>query len=94
VFQVFPFGLNASPWAFTRFVKFMANSLTTRGIRCLAYMHDIIMMAPSWLAALQAGASLTLLSDLGWLVNWEKSSLDPSQSKVFLDLTVDTLSEP
>jgi ABC-type uncharacterized transport system permease subunit len=52
MFRVFLFGLNASPWVFTRFVKFMVNALVAKGIWCLAYMDDIIVMAPSWPAAL------------------------------------------
>lgn len=92
---MFPFGLNTSLWAFTQFVKATTNQLITLGIWCLAYMDDIIVMALSKVEALQAQEKmLSLLTDLGWLVNWEKSSLKPSQAKEFLGLMVDTLGEP
>jgi hypothetical protein len=37
---------------------------------------------------------LNLLLDLSWSVNWEKSSLKPSQTKEFLGLTVNTSAKP
>ncbi len=46
-FRVFLLGLNTLPWVFTRFMKFTANTLVTKGIQCLAYMDNIIMMVPS-----------------------------------------------
>jgi hypothetical protein len=93
-YKVLPFGLNASPWFFTHFVNAMTNALNVKGICCLAYMDDLIVMAPSQAQVLQDhNATVALLKDLGWSINWEKSSLTPSQSKEFLGLTVDTANE-
>ncbi|ELR21969.1 uncharacterized protein ACA1_325410 [Acanthamoeba castellanii str. Neff] len=51
-------------------------------------------MASSWEEALQAqSTTLALLTNLGWSVNWEKSSLEPSQAKEFLGLIVDMMVE-
>ncbi len=37
---------------------------------------------------------LSTLTNLGWAINWEKSSLEPSQAKEFLGLIINTTSEP
>ena len=37
---------------------------------------------------------LSMLTDLGWVINWEKLSLELSQVKQFLGLIVDTTLEP
>lgn len=90
-YQGFPFGLNASPWIFTRFVRATTRALMAKGVRCLAYMDDLIVMASSLAEALEKRCVvLKTLADLGWHISLEKSSLDPSQSKEFLGLTVDT----
>jgi hypothetical protein len=76
-------------------VKATTNILTQKGICCLAYMDNIIMRVCSQEEALQAcNMTLSTLADLGWVVNWDKSSLKPSQVKEFLGLIVDTTSEP
>ena len=50
-------------------------------------MDDIIVMVCSQEEALQAcDMTLSTLADLGWAVNRDKSSLEPSQAKEFLAL--------
>ena len=53
-FKVCPFSLNASPWIFTCIVKASMNTLVWKGIWCLAYMDNIIVMVSSRVEALQA----------------------------------------
>lgn len=36
---------------------------------------------------------LSTLESLGWMVSWEKSSLDPSQSKVYLGYWVESVAQ-
>ncbi|ELR21193.1 uncharacterized protein ACA1_285520 [Acanthamoeba castellanii str. Neff] len=58
-------------------------------------MDDIIVMAHSQEEALQAhNTTLSTLANLSWVVNWDKSSLKPSQAKEFLGLIINTTSEP
>jgi len=73
----------------------MMMALMAKGIWCMAYMDDLIIMAPSWPKALhQWTVVLKTISGLGWHINYEKSLLEPSQSKEFLGLMVDTLAKP
>ena len=52
------------------------------------------MMTHSQEEALQAhNTTLSTLANLSWTVNWDKSSLKPSQAKEFLGLIIDTTSE-
>jgi len=61
----------------------------------MAYMDDLIVMAPSKAEALRQQVTvLETISGLGWHINYEKSLLEPSQSKEFLGLMVDTSTEP
>ncbi len=47
-FTVLPFGLAASPWAFTRFVRTTVTHLRQLGMRVLAYMDDLFIMGSSF----------------------------------------------
>ena len=55
-----------------------------RGVQCIAYLEEWIVWAPSYkncqLAVLQVVGTLR---DLGFLINWEKSVIKPSQLLVW-----------
>ena len=53
-----------------------------RGVRSLPWLDDILLhyQARSYVAALQIRTwAITVLLDLGWLISWEKSTLDPTR---------------
>lgn len=94
-FKVLPFSLSVSPWGFMHFIQATVHHLHHLGLQALTYMDDLIVMAPSKIEAFQAHkTTLCLLHSLGWQVNWEKSSLNPSQTNKFLGHIVDTMGEP
>lgn len=94
-YNVFPFGLQSSPWVFSRLVAVVVKILRARGHRVLAYVDDIILLERSQEACKRlTRETLELLLSLGWHINWEKSSLVPSQSSTFLGLLVDTSGTP
>ena len=47
-----------------------------RGIRIIVYLDDFLILLPQW---------------LGFTINWDKSSLEPTQSLTFLCLSIDSL---
>lgn len=94
-YQVLPFGMSASPWLFTRFVRATIRHLRRLGIQVMAYMDDIIVIGQSLdLTRQHLRSTLELLDRLGWQVNYEKSDLVPGQVKEFLGLLVNTTGPP
>ena len=89
-YQVLPFGLRDSPWVFTRLVATLVSHLRCRGIRIHHYLDDWLVLASSrdlLLSHLQE--VLLCAQSLGFLINWEKSSLVPSQVPIYLGAALD-----
>ena len=84
-FKVLPFGLSTAPYIFSRVLSHPLEILRREGIGILGYLDDLILWAPSALA-LEANVRRTtsLLQGLGFVLNWEKSSLLPTQDTVWL----------
>ena len=79
-FKALPFGLSTAPMEFTvvaRKVKLMALQM---GIRIHQYLYDWLVRAMSNQTCLQHTQTLVaFFEELGWLLNREKSELDPKQ---------------
>ena len=89
-FQVLPFGLRDSPWVFTRLVATLVGHLRCRGIRIHHYLDDWLILASSrdlLLSHLQE--VLLCAQSVGFLINWKKSSLVPSQVPIYLGAVLD-----
>ena len=79
-YNVLPFGLTSSPRIFSKVLRPVIVYLRAQGVRISAYLDDIIVTCRSKQQLLsQVEEILKLLSDLGFTVNFEKSSLVPSQ---------------
>jgi hypothetical protein len=90
-FNTMPFGLNTAPRAFTKLMRPVVAVLRQKGIRLVIYLDDILLLAETPVAAREnTCALLDLLTQLGFLINWPKSSLVPSQSIEFLGFRLDT----
>ena len=90
-FLVVPFGLSTAPFIFTMVTKPVAAYLRSRGIRVIFYLDDILVIGKSKDECERNLQSvLTLLQELGFLINWKKSNLCPSQRFLFLGLLWDT----
>ncbi|MCP4143312.1 MAG: hypothetical protein GY755_23990, partial [Chloroflexi bacterium] len=99
VFQYLPFGLSPAPWVFTRIIKPIKSKLHTLMILIFSYLDDFILFAENAvLLSDSTKTTLKLLQNLGFAINWEKSSLTPAQEVEFLgvswDLKNGTLSVP
>ena len=92
-FACLPFGLASAPRVFTKLLKPVLSFLRQRGIRLIAYLDDFLIMAESKQLALQhAATTLNILEGLGFVINYQKSLLIPSQQIEFLGYIVNSVS--
>ena len=79
-FKAMPFGLSTAPMEFTVLAKEVKLMAIHRGIRAHQYLDDWLVRARSQHIYLQHPQILVkMCQDLGWLVNLEKSELEPKQ---------------
>ena len=91
-FAALPFGLTSAPRVFTKVLKPVIANMRQRGIRCLIYIDDLIIVASSKMECNeQAAFAVQLLTDLGFNVNMEKSNLVPKTRVEFLGFVLDSL---
>ena len=79
-FKALPFGLSTAPMEFTVIAKELKLMAIQKGIRIHQYLDDWLVRAISHWECLQHTQVLVRMrQDLGWMVNTEKSELDPKQ---------------
>ena len=79
-FKALPFGLSTAPLEFTVVVKEVKLMAIHKGIRIHQYLDDWLVRARSHQACLQHTQDLVkICQKLGWLVNLDKSELEPKQ---------------
>ena len=79
-FKALPFGLSTAPLEFTVVAKEIKLMAIHKGIRIHQYLDDWLVRAKSHQVCLQHTKDLLkLCQDLGWIVNLEKSELEPKQ---------------
>ena len=79
-FKALPFGLSTALMEFTVLAKEVKLMAIHKGIRVHQYLDDWLVRAGSQETCLQHTQILVnLCQDLGWLVNLEKSELEPKQ---------------
>ena len=79
-FKPLPFGLSTAPMEFTVLAKEVKLMAIHKGIRIHQYLDDWLVRARSQETCLQHTQILVkMCQDLGWLVNLEKSELEPKQ---------------
>ena len=90
-FVCLPFGLASAPRVFTKVMRTVVTFLRNRGIRCVIYLDDLLLMnkSPSTLKE-HTTLTLDLLEALGFLVNYPKSHLTPSQEMEYLGFLIDS----
>ncbi len=76
---------------FTKILRPAIEALRSKGIKVVAYMDDIFLMAKSSLNCLkQESMLIQLLQSPGWYISPEKSHLVPDQVRDHLGFTLDT----
>jgi len=84
-FKAMPFGLSTAPAFFTRLLRPVAAHLHALGVRILRYLDDFLIWAMSRDACQRAARrAVRLLERLGFLINWDKSCLEPAQEVEYL----------
>ena len=79
-FRALPFGLSMAPMEFTVVAKEVRLMAIHKGIRIHQYLDDWLVRARSLQTCLRHTQILVkMCQDLGWLVNLEKSELEPKQ---------------
>ena len=80
-FRAMPFGLNLAPKVFSKLIAFTVRCMTKKGIWCLPYLDDLLIIARSKEECLQKlQEAIEVLQRLGWIINREKSRLEPQQA--------------
>jgi hypothetical protein len=84
-YNVLPFGMSSSPRIFSKVLKPVIIYLRTKGITISFYLDDIFICASSKVLLDNHVASvLSILLSLGFLPNYKKSHLSPTQSILHL----------
>ena len=92
-FNCLPFGLSCAPWVFTKITKAVAAVLREMGVRIIMYIDDMLIMAESeTLLRDHVKGVVYLLENLGFVINFPKSSLEPKRALEFLGFQVDSMS--
>lgn len=80
-FRALPFGLSTAPWVFTRVVTQVKVLVQLQGIHLMCYLDDWLVQVLTYqLGLIQSQYMTNLCQALGFLINWEKSELVPSQT--------------
>ena len=90
-FRSMPMGLSSAPRLFTKVMKPVLAELRKKGIVCMGYIDDLLVLAPSKEeCAKNVTVVVEFLQQMGFLVNQEKSQLKPEQKLKYLGFMVDT----
>lgn len=90
-FTSVPFGLSSAPLCFTKLMKPIVSNLRQRGILCVNYLDDFLVLGESFQQCLNNTRTvMSTLESLGFVVNTEKSCLHPSTSQRFLGFIYNT----
>ena len=91
-FVSLPFGLASALRTFTKVMKTAHACLCQLGVRCIVYLDDLLIVGEPPQTTHQVTANAhALFQAMGFLINWEKSILDPKQETVFLGLVVSSI---
>ena len=85
------FGLSSAPRIFTKLMKPVVVCLRRQGYTLVIYLDDMLIIAESCSESLSALCdTIKLLTDLGFVINADKSNLTPSQRIEFLGFIFDS----
>ena len=89
--KAMPFGLNIAPLIFTRLMRAALKPLRKEGIRLVAYLDDLLIISNSMEQAVENTREvIRWLEFLGFILNYKKSMLCPSQEILFLGTLINT----
>ena len=90
-FVQLPFGCAPACWVFTKPIKVMVAFWRGFGLKTLSYIDDGLAAAASKVEAkVFSDLVIDTLVRCGWIVNWAKSSFEPSQREELFDYQANT----
>ena len=90
-FICLPFGLCSCPYVFTKILKPVVQKLRSLGLRSVIYLDDWLCIASNFEECMRNGlATIELLENLGFVINFKKSKLDPEKSCKYLGVIINS----
>ena len=90
-FTCLPFGLNVSPFVYTKILKIVVNLLRSRGFTSVIYLDDILIIDKDFYKCQQnIRETINLLESLGFIIRYKKSNLRPSTRSSYLGFILDS----
>ena len=91
-FRALPFGIATAPLEFTQIAREVKLMLQNRGIRIHQYLDDWLLRAPTQQICMEQSKQLVaFVQELGWVINFKKSELIPTQNFDFLGYRFDLI---
>lgn len=89
-FRVLPFGISTAPYTFTRIVRDLAAFFHSKGIIFHHYLDDWLIVADSpQLVSQHLEVVIRVAQRVGWIINWEKSQVRPTQTFTYVGIHYD-----
>ena len=93
-FCTMPQGLATAPYEFTRICRKIAGFLRKSGVYCIFYINDVIVISSSFeVCRDNLNLVISTLENCGFLINYKKSLLIPTQGAPVLGFWIDSVSE-
>lgn len=90
-FTALPFGLSTAPYIFTKILRPVFTYLRKKGYQSITYLDDFLLLGSSnEECRANVNASVNLLHSLGFVVNYAKSHLEPSNKSKYLGFIFDS----
>lgn len=90
--RVLPFGLCLSPYFCAKIIRPIVIFLRSQyNMKCQVYVDDFFLCGPPNIIEEHRDQLVNTLNDLGWIINYEKSSLTPQKVITFIGFVVDTM---
>ncbi|KAG6438798.1 hypothetical protein O3G_MSEX000234 [Manduca sexta] len=90
-FTCLPFGLSTAPYVFTKIMKPVVFHLRSLGLLSVIYLDDFLCIADTYEKCLQnVSTTKQILESLGFIINIDKSHLEPSQVCQYLGFVLDS----
>ena len=90
-FTCLPNGLASGPRIYTKICKPASAKLQQMGVTITGYIDDSLIISDTVEEAQASGQqTVEVLQELGFLINWEKTALDPSTNREYLGFIIDS----
>lgn len=90
-FTCLPFGLSTAPYVFCKIFKPVMHFLRSQGFLSINYLDDFLLISKTKIDNFKnLSVTCNLLLSLGFIINFEKSNIVPSQSCKFLGFNIDS----